>query len=500
MKRTSLKFNLASSWLAHAVGLGVGFFLMPYVLHMLGDGAYGTWIFINSVAGYSGLLYLGFGQTICRYVAATHASGDSTKMNRIVSVVFATYSSLGAVAFLTACVLSWLTPHLYDWGGQSIVEVRVVILLLGLNVLVGMVGSVFGGVLIGLQRFDVERGINLSSALLRLVLTLAFLSSQWGLMKLAAIFLLVTVAENVGHVVFAYRSMPTLSVRLRHIDRTTFRECVSFSLYAFLDAIAYQVIDLSDTVVIGLLLGAKATVPYYIALRLCKFIVKPIHYIGHVFMPRAGELAARSARDELHTLVTKGAGLALLLTCGMFIGAAFFGRGLLQTWVGTGYSDSHMLLLVLLGSQIMATPINVIRGVLFGMGQVRLPALLLVFEAIANIGLSVALIWPLGLLGVALGTAIPVATIELLILLPYAARVLQMDCPTLLKRTIGPQLLPLAALWAYSNCVTLTLGEPTGWVSLVLVAAAGGAVLLGGFVLCSRFALKEIHGSSNPAS
>jgi O-antigen/teichoic acid export membrane protein len=265
MKRSSLKINIASSWLAHAVGLVVGFFLMPYVLHMLGDDAYGTWIFVNSIAGYSGLLYFGFGQTVCRYVAATHATGDPAKMNRMVSLIFAAYAGIGSATFLTACVLSWLAPHLYDWGSQSILEVRIVIVLLGANVLVAMIGSVFGGVLIGIQRFDVDRGINLLSALLRLGLTVVFLRAEWGLLTLAAIFLAVTVAENLGHMTFAYRSVKTLSVSPKNLDRATARECLSFSSFAFLDAVSFHVIDLSDTVVIGCLLGARP--PFRTTLR-----------------------------------------------------------------------------------------------------------------------------------------------------------------------------------------------------------------------------------------
>jgi len=74
--RSSIRFSLCASWAAHAVTLLVGFFLMPYVLHTLGKGQYGAWIFISSFVSYTGLMYLGLGDAIKRFVATYHARQD----------------------------------------------------------------------------------------------------------------------------------------------------------------------------------------------------------------------------------------------------------------------------------------------------------------------------------------------------------------------------------------------------------------------------------------
>jgi O-antigen/teichoic acid export membrane protein len=476
--RGSLKTNLAASWLAHGVGLFVGIFLMPYVLHILGDTQYGVWIFINSVAGYSGLLYFGFGQTSCRYVADAHARNDATKLNKVVNVVLATYLVMGAVAMLAACILAWIAPYAYDWGNISALEVRLVILMLGLSVAMALAGSVFGGVLMGIQRFDIDRGINVAGALARLGLTVAFLRTEWGLLTLSLIFLAVTVAENLCYMAGAFHIVETLSIGPSHVDRETVRECFSFNTFAFIDVIAYEMIEFSDTVIIGVILGAKATVPYYIALRLSKFVGKPIRQIGQVFMPRAGALHANAESEVLQRLVFKGVGLSFVLTTGIFIGAGFFGDRLIETWVGDGYRDSVLLLMVLLGTQIVAAPLELIRYVLFGMGQVRLPALIYLAEGIANIVLSLLLIGPMGLMGVALGTAIPIVVIELGLLLPYAVRSLHLDLGKLVRDSLGPQVLPLALILVYSFAINLALPDATGWPAMLAIAGGGGVMLL----------------------
>ena len=57
-KRQILR-NVGSSWFALGVNVVSGIFLSPYILHRLGDTAFGLWILIFSITGYYGLFDLG---------------------------------------------------------------------------------------------------------------------------------------------------------------------------------------------------------------------------------------------------------------------------------------------------------------------------------------------------------------------------------------------------------------------------------------------------------
>lgn len=475
--RKRVTINLLATWGDHVIGLAIGLILMPLVLGVLGDTQYGMWIFISSIAGYAGLLNLGLGQTISRYVATHHAKGEGEELNRVVNVIGAVYLAMGLVALGVAGVVSWLSPMLWPSSPVPTTELQWVILILGVNVAVGLTGSVFGGVLVGMQRFDLERGITVTSGLVRFVLTLVFLQQQWGLLILAMIFLVTTLVENIGLVIAAFRLVPEMRLGVRYLSRRTLSTCFSFSVFALLEMVASKLIESTDCVVIGCLFGAEAIVPYYVAQRLCQFITKPLQFVGQVCLPRAGELHAQNKMDELRELVVRAFGLSWLLTMGFFIGAAFFGPVLIQTWVHKPYPQSHLLLLVLLGGQLIATPMKVISGVLFGIGDVRKPAVTYIIEAIANFSLSLSLIFGFGLLGVALGTAIPVYLIELGILLPYALKRLQIQPRHVFANAIVPQVAPLFALLGYSFVVWSRVPLEPGWPRLLMIAAGGAAVL-----------------------
>ena len=475
--RKRVTINLLATWGDHVVGLVLGLIMMPFVLGVLGDAQYGLWVFISSIAGYSGLLNLGLGQTISRYVATHHAKQETEQVNRVVNVIGAVYLVMGGVALAIAGVLAWFAPALWPSTDLSTDELRWVIVILGLNVAVGIFGSVFGGVLVGLQRFDLERGIVMTSSVMRLVLTMVFLQQQWGLPTLALILLAATLVENLGLVWCAFRQARGLRLGMRYLCRSTLRECFSFSAFAFLEVIASKLIDSTDCIVIGCVLGAEAIVPYYVAQRLCQFITKPAQVIGQFCLPRASELHAKGRTSELRELMTRGMSFAWMLTMGLFIGASYFGPTLIESWLHKPYPQSQVLLLVLLGGQLIATPMKVVSGVLFGMGDVRKPAVTYFIEALANFALSLALIYPFGLLGVALGTAIPLYLVELGILLPYAARRLQLEPCRLMTGVVGSQLACHVALLAYSYVVWSRVPLEPDWTRMLLVAGGGAGVL-----------------------
>ena len=486
-----LKINLMASWADHTIGLLIGLCLMPFVLNTAGDEQYGLWLYICSIAGYSGLMNLGFGETVSRFVARHHENNDIDQINRIVNAIGMVYVGMVLVVVALAGCLVWCAPLLYHGDVIGIRELQTVIGLLGANVVVSLLGSVFGGVLTGLQRFDLERGFRSLSGIVRLLLTLALLQKEHALSTLAAIFLATTLVENIGYLTVVFRQLPGLKISPRFINRQTLRECSAFSLFAFLDTVSEKIIDATDTIVIGLFFGMNSIVPYYVAHRLTMFITMPMRQIGAVAMPRGAQLDAGQNDDRIRILVQKAAGFSLLIAGAFFIGAWFFGDLVLQAWVGRRFSESHMILLVLLGSQVIATPMDVLRRVLFGMGKVGFPSVLYFSEAVANLVLTLLLLPHLGLLGVAIGTAIPIVTLELAVLLPYAMKVLDFRPAVFLRRVITPQLVPLAALLGYSSLVWVNIPVDGAWLPVLAVSAGGGVVLAATWVV-SQYAAKRL--------
>lgn len=474
----SVKRNVAYSWGAHLTIVLSGLFLMPYVLDTVGDPAYGAWLLLNAIAQYAKLLYLGFGETTARYVSLLAAKKDYNKLNDVASCVFAVYLGSAAISLLLTFVAMYLAPSMNDWGGVPIFDVQIAILLLGLNMFIGIAGSVNGGLLMGVQRFDIERGIQVLTTILRLALVIYFLQEKQGLITLGVCFLAMTLLENGLHYWFARRELPGLKLRVTKLDRDVLKDCFSFSAFTSVVLISEYLIYTTDTVVIGFTLGAAAIVPYGIAHRIADMIYRPLEQIGVVVMPKAGELDALNRGDELRSMTKQALSLVFLLTAGFWVGSAFFGDMFVNIWIGPEYPEAHTIMIILVASLIVAVPVGILRRILVGLGIVRWPSMLYFAEAVLNLILSLILVRMYGIYGVALGTLIPVVTVGLFVLFPLAVRRLGMQVREIVTEVTRTSAVPLGVLTIFCY-VTNRADLPENWATLIAVTAIGGGLLLG---------------------
>jgi O-antigen/teichoic acid export membrane protein len=155
-------------------------------------------------------------------------------------------------------------------------------------------------------------------------------------------------------------------------------------------------------------------------------------------------------------------------------GSLFFLAGpLVAAWVGPTFRRSVLV------AQILAVLVVVRIGeataatVLKGAGLHKRLAATNLATAIANVALSLALVGPYGLAGVAIGTLVPVTVAAALVVFPTACRRVHLPIRVALLDSVLPALWPAAVM---SLCLALTRHLVPA--SLVAVAAAGAAASL----------------------
>jgi O-antigen/teichoic acid export membrane protein len=131
--------------------------------------------------------------------------------------------------------------------------------------------------------------------------------------------------------------------------------------------------------------------------------------VGAVVMPMTSKLQATGDRDEMRRVFLKWSkiSLSIVLLIGTYL--LVLGPDFLGSWIGPDFvKPSGAVLRVLMASFLVYLPVRgVALPVLLGLGRARDPALALLAMGVLNLGLSLALVGPFGILGVAIGTAIP---------------------------------------------------------------------------------------------
>src|SRR5271170_2708111 len=182
--------NVLSNWGTYAFSFAVNFFLAPYIVRHLGQTGFGIWTLSSSLTGYLGLLDLGVRSAVTRFVSRHHAAADHEEASRIASSALFFFTTAGLLALSASFILAlFVLPHFKIAPGY-LMAARAVLILSGANVGLSLVNGVFGGIIVGLQRFDLANRVEILNVALRSLAVVLVLRAGGGIVSLGCISLM----------------------------------------------------------------------------------------------------------------------------------------------------------------------------------------------------------------------------------------------------------------------------------------------------------------------
>src|SRR2546423_12209122 len=121
-----------TGWIAVVMNCAVAFFLTPYVLHRLGDEAFGLWVLVTTVVGYSGVFDIGIRASLLRYVSRENALGERDAANKAVATAFYFFTAICVATILTTLLLAPWLPVFFSVRRDLLDPFRHLFLLAGL--------------------------------------------------------------------------------------------------------------------------------------------------------------------------------------------------------------------------------------------------------------------------------------------------------------------------------------------------------------------------------
>jgi O-antigen/teichoic acid export membrane protein len=416
-KRQILR-NVGSSWFALAVNVVTGIFLSPYILHRLGDTAFGLWILIFSITGYYGLFDLGIRSSIVRYVAKYSATNEEEELNQLVNTAMFSYSGIGVVAMAITLAAAHYVNSIFHIPADFVSTARWLLLMAGAAVSLGFPLGVFSGILEGLQRFYLLNSVNVSSTLIRALLIVVALRHGGGLLTVAFITVSLPLFNGLVNAAAVFRHL-RLRLGPQYVSRSSLRLIAGYSGTTFLIIVAGRLRFKTDAMVIATFISAAAVTYFTIGSRLVDYATEFVHSMAQIFVPMSSQSDALGELKRLQQIFVAGnrmCALAILPVSAILI---ILGKSVIEAWMGARYiSASYPVLIVLVIPSTMMLMQAASSRVLFGMGKHQTLAKVTLAEGIANLVLSVLLVRKYGIIGDAVGTAIPLY-FTVLVFLPY---------------------------------------------------------------------------------
>ncbi|MFY9560981.1 MAG: flippase [Terriglobales bacterium] len=468
--------NISSSWFSLGINIVTGIFLSPFILHRLGDTAFGVWVLIFSVTGYYGLFDLGIRSSVVRYVSKFTATEEDEELAKVVNTSLFSYSCIGLASVVLTLVLSFYVDHVFrKIPPDMLPTARWLLLMVGSSVALGFPLGVFNGFLEGLQRFYILNWSNVIATLLRTALIVVALNRGYGLLMIAFITIILPLMASILRAVIALRLRP-VPLGLHYVDRGTFRRIATYSSSTFLIMVAGRLKFRTDEIVIGTMMSAAAVTYFNIGNRIVDYAGQVVTTLAQVFVPMSSQSEAKGDMNRLRKIFVVGNRVCAFIIFPICATLLILGRSVIEVWVGKKYvATSYPVLVIMIIACTLWWSQSASGRVLFGMSKHGTWAKITLIEGVSNLILSIILIRPFGIIGDAFGTAIPLACSTIFFMPRHVSKLLGIRLRTYLREAyVLPLLLTLPLV-----AVLLLMQRwfiPHNYRELGLQLVIGGAV------------------------
>jgi len=481
--------NTASNVAGLLASRGIWFLLTPFILHHLGATRYGLWVLVDSIVGYAVIFEAGGADSLQRYIARFRARGEIGEAASFVSSAITLFAATGLAIFALGLVMAPLVPVLFRVPPSEHALAAQIVRLMTLGVGISLVAAIPLAILRALQRYDLVNLLIIVGTMLTAAGAAGALLAGWDLPGLIATGIVATLVLQIPALWAVRRVVPDLHPSARAVNRASLRALAGFGTPLFVHQLAGRISYRTDEIVIAAMLPVSMVTPYSLARRLAGLGQVVARQFVRVLLPVSAALDASGQLEQQRVLYLSSTRLTLALCLPLAIVAAVLAGPILAVWVGSEYAQYGHLVAILGMAIALDTALWPLAPILQGVGHPGRLALAASVAAAANLGASIALIGPLGLTGVALGTVFG-AAVGWAVLLPYALRVLAVPFTRAWREALGPAVIPAAAIGALLFALA-RLFEPASTAGVIALAFLGVAGYTASYLLLPATGLER---------
>lgn len=408
--------NTASRYSGALIGMGVTFFLTPFLVRTLGRELLGLQTLASQALQFLGLVSAAMGISYSRSATVHYSRGEFAEMNDALGAGF-WLSLITAVLFAGGTVLvAAFAQQFFELSDTITPTARIVILITGLASAFQILSGVWTTPLYMSQRlYWSDLGGILSTVGAAVAVVIAFKTRQpsiilWavianGLRLAVSIFLLIPTARRAIPEFKPALGLAGIGARCRGI--------MGFGVFSFLGGLGYLLHYSTDSILISNLreLGTGKIVEYNLGQRWDPMIRLFITGFAGTLTPVLTSLVATGEQGRLHRTILAATRYSLALGLFPCLFLCIYSSPFITCWVGEDFSGSAPIMRLVLAGTALSIPAIVGYEALVAHARIGHAVSASLVGGVLNIVLGIYFVnvAHLGLLGLALAVFVTMA-------------------------------------------------------------------------------------------
>lgn len=464
--RNALYNFLSRAWLT-----ALALFCTPYIVHHLGEGAYGLLSLVSVVIVYFGMLDMGLAQGVLKYASEYYGRGDYDRLSRLIGTATTIYVGAGVVgAAAIALLVGALVTRVLNIGTDLRDVAYFAFYLSSLGFLVSMPLSVFNAIPAALQRMDITNQrtalIGTSNALgAVLLLRMGFWLREVVVLNIAA-----SAIGVIAFVAVSRRLLPGVSFIPRY-DRCEASRLFRYSLPTAASRVASRVAQQAPRLVVGMFWPLSHVTYFSIPNDICGRGMMLVSHVTTALFPAVSDRSGKGDIDGVRRMYLRSTRLVASIVMPLFVFLAVLSYPVLKAWMGDSIARHSGLVLSVMAAACWFQVLDGLQdSFLMAMGHPGSAAKWSIVQGVMTLALTLVLVPRFG----ALGAALALLIVYLGTVPPYVYVVSRRVLGLSLRSVLGCVPAPVVLSGACVIPVVLARESLTQlWVVALVLAAAG---------------------------
>ena len=460
----------------------------PFLISKLGQSEYGLYSLINSVIGYLTVLDLGFGNAIIVYTAKYRAQGKYEEEKKLHGMFRIIFRIIGLIAGLIGIILFLNVNRLFGstMNALELKEARIMMLILAFNLMITFNFSIYSSIITAYEKFTYQKIMAIINTLMKPLIMIPLLIIGYKAITMTVVITIVNVFILLSNYLFCINKL-NIKIKFIGFDIKLFKIILSYSIWIFLGVIVDKINWSVDQFVLGAVVGTIAVSIYSTASTLNTLFINLSTAISSVMLPKISKMVAKNAStDELTDEFIKVGRIQYLIIFLMASGLVLFGKEFIITWVGKSFETSYYVALILILPLCIPLIQNLGLSIMQAKNKYRFRTISMAIMSIFNIILSIFLAKKYGPVGSAIGTAISLIIINIIVMNIYYYKEIKIDVirfwKEIVKMTI-PFIIPITIILIMMNYIILH-----GYIYLLIF---GGIYSLTYTIVCYSLVMNQ---------
>lgn len=479
-KNKQLVINMAASFIAFVVSVGINFFLSPYIVKKLGVEAYGFIGLANNMINYISILTIALNSLAGRFITIAIYEKNENDANKYFTSVFYANAVLSGVLLILGISVILYLEYIIKIPNNLILDVKTLMLCLLINCIISMLGTVYGVAVFAKNMLYLNSLRNIESNIIRAVFLcgMFFLfSPKVSYMGISA--LVVGFYTTIFNIYYTYKFLPDLTIKRRYFDLKAVWMLITSGIWNTINRLGQIFTDGLDLLITNIFIDSASMGILSLAKVIPAQITTIVGTLVGVFSPNFTILYAEKKFDELIASVKQSMKIMgifcnipiiILIVCGDL----FF-----KLWQPTqNAKELHILSILICSGLIISGGINCIFNIFTVVNKLKLNAVLLVLSGFLNVVIVYLLLkfTNLGIYAIAGVSSVIVSLKNLFFVVPYGAVCLNQKWYTFYQdifKSIAFVIFSVLASYLFR-----ILLPSEGWISLILIVFTTGVISL----------------------